>query len=190
MVTEVKAKLKNLRIAPRKTRLVADLIRGLPVNEAEAQLLMSPKRAAQALLKLLRSAIFNAKNNHKLDEQKLFIKEIRVDEGPRLKRWMPRARGSVSLIQKKSSHVTLVLGLNEKIKEQKFVIKRESKKEKLKKEQKEKEKKTKKDKEELKEKTSEKELKEKMKLEEKETSVVSKKGQGAGLRKIFRRKSI
>ena len=109
------AKLNYLRIAPRKTRSVADLVRGLSVNEAEAQLMFQRRRPAKALLKLLRSGVANAKNN-KLNVDHLFIKEIRVDGGPMLKRYLPRARGSASPIQKKMSHVTLVLGVNAKLK--------------------------------------------------------------------------
>jgi len=114
------AKLNYLRIAPRKTRSVADLIRGLSVNEAEAQLMVQRRRPAKALLKLLRSAVSNAKNN-KLNESHLFIKEIRVDGGPMLKRYLPRARGSASPIQRKMSHITLTLGVNPKL-EPKFKI--------------------------------------------------------------------
>lgn len=109
------AKLNYLRIAPRKTRSVADLIRGLSVNDAEAQLLVQRRRPSKALLKLLRSAVANAKNN-KMNADHLFIKEIRVDGGPMLKRYLPRARGSASPLQKKMSHVTLVLGVNDKLK--------------------------------------------------------------------------
>lgn len=108
------AKLNYLRIAPRKTRSVADLIRGLSVNDAEAQLLVQRRRPAKALLKLLRSAVANAKNN-KLNSDHLFVAEIRVDGGPMLKRYLPRARGSASPIQKKMSHVTLTLGVNTKL---------------------------------------------------------------------------
>ncbi len=170
MKQEVTAKLRYLRIAPRKTRAVAQLIKGLPVNEAEAQLIASPKRASLPLLKLLRSAMANAQNNHKLDLEKLFVKEIRVDQGPRLKRWMPRARGAVSLIEKKMSHVTLVLGINENLKPPRFKI-IEEKKEKPKKEKI-------KPKAEKKETPKPQEEKEKLKEEKK------------GLFKIFRRKSI
>ena len=115
MKTQI-AKLNYLRIAPRKTRLVASMIKGLSVNEAEAQLLVNPKRPSDAILKLLRSAVANAKNNQKLDVEKLFVKEVRVDNGPMLKRFMPRAMGRASGIQKKSSHIILVLGEAENVK--------------------------------------------------------------------------
>ncbi len=109
------AKLRYLRIAPRKTRSVADLIRGLRVDEAEAQLMVQRRRPAKALLKLLRSAVANAKNN-KLNPDHLFVSEIRVDGGPMLKRYLPRARGSASPIQKKMSHISITLGVNENLK--------------------------------------------------------------------------
>lgn len=103
------AKLNFLRIAPRKVRSVAGLLRGLSVNEAEAQLLVQPRRAAQPLLKLLRSAVAGAKNNKHLNPDKLFVKILKVDQGPMMKRSLPRARGMATMIQKKMSHVTLVL---------------------------------------------------------------------------------
>lgn len=110
------AKLNYLRIAPRKVRSVGDLIKGLSVNEAEAQLLIQRRRPAKSLLKLLRSAVHNAKNNKHLNADYLFVASVRVDQGPMLKRSLPRARGSASPIQKKMSHVTLVLGVNESLK--------------------------------------------------------------------------
>lgn len=106
---EVKAHLRYLRIAPRKVRLVADLIRGKSVEEAENILNFTTKRAALPLLKLLKSAIANAKNNFNLNEKNLFVSEILVNEGPRLKRIFPRARGRADIKQKKMSHITIVL---------------------------------------------------------------------------------
>lgn len=116
MEKQYTAKLSFLRQAPRKVRSVGDLIKGLPVNEAEAQLLAQTRRPSKALLKLLRSAVANAKNNKVHDVQHLFVESVRVDNGPMLKRMLPRARGSASPIQKKMSHVTLVLGINESLK--------------------------------------------------------------------------
>lgn len=116
------AKLNHLRIAPRKARLVANTIKRLSVNEAESLLLMSPQRAAEPLLKVLRSAIANAKNNQQIDPNRLFVKEIRVDQGPMLKRQMPRARGQANMLQKKSSHITLVLAESDKLKPLRFKI--------------------------------------------------------------------
>ena len=103
-------------MAPRKVRSVGDLIKGLPVNEAEAQLLVQTRRPSKPLLKLLRSAVANAKNNKVGNVEHLFVSSVRVDGGPMLKRMLPRARGSASPIQKKMSHVTLVLGVNENLK--------------------------------------------------------------------------
>ena len=104
----VTAKLHYLRIAPRKVRQVADLVRGKSVEEAQSILSFTVKKGTQPLLKLLRSAVANAKNN-KLAEANLFISKIEVNEGPKYKRWRPRARGQAYEIQKKSSHINLVL---------------------------------------------------------------------------------
>lgn len=114
-MTEVKAHLRYLRIAPRKVRLIADMMRGKNVVDVERQLHFSSKRSARPLAKLVASARANARNNFKLDDSKLFIKEIRVDEGPTLKRWMPRARGVANIIRKRTSHITLVLGEREPV---------------------------------------------------------------------------
>ena len=112
---EVKAYLRHLRMAPRKVRLVADLIRGKSVEEAQNILNFTTKRVALPLLKLLKQAIFNAKNNFQLDEKNLYISKIIVDEGPKLKRVFPRARGHADEIQKKTSHITLILDEIQKI---------------------------------------------------------------------------
>ncbi|MEK7543182.1 MAG: 50S ribosomal protein L22 [Patescibacteria group bacterium] len=120
--TQVKAQLKHLRVAPRKTRLVVDIIRNMRVNEAEANLLSMPNRAAPQILKLLRSAMANAKNNAKLDPTTMYIKEIRVDQGPKLRRWTPRARGGGSRIEKKTSHISITLGVLDGKIEQRFII--------------------------------------------------------------------
>lgn len=106
---EVKAKLRYLRQSPRKVRLAADLIKGESVKSAEVQLRFLPKKSAGFLRKLLQSAVANAKNNFRLDKENLFIKEIRVDQGPTLKRHMPRARGRATAIKKRTSHISLVL---------------------------------------------------------------------------------
>ncbi len=122
------AKLHYLRIAPRKVRSVGDLIKGLSANEAEAQLLLQRRRPAKALLKLLRSAVANAAANKRWDTGHLYVASVRVDQGPMLKRHLPRARGSASPIQKKMSHVTLVLGLNETLMPKyKIVVKKKAK---------------------------------------------------------------
>jgi len=105
----ITAKLNNLRISARKVRLVADLIRRKSVEEAQSILNFTVKRGSPVLFKLLEQAIANAKNNFKLDEAGLYISKITVDDGVKLRRWRPRARGSANLIQKKTCHVTLIL---------------------------------------------------------------------------------
>lgn len=115
------AKLNYLRIAPRKARLVANLIKGRSANEAEAQLALNPKKAAEAVLKLLRSAIANSKQKE-MKAENLFVKEIRVDQGPSLKRFMPRAQGRATTILKRSSHISLILGEAENPKTSRFKI--------------------------------------------------------------------
>ena len=104
-----KVVLRYLRMPPRKVRLVADSLRGMHVNEAEGALLYERRRAAKPLLKLLRSAVANA-NVKQLNPDQLFVESIQVDQGPMLKRFLPRARGMATPIQKKMSHITMVLG--------------------------------------------------------------------------------
>lgn len=111
---QAKAKLRYLRTSPRKVRLVADVIRGLSVKSAQNQLQFMNKRAAGPMLKLLNSVIANAENNFKLKKDNLYIKELCVDEGPTLKRWMPRAMGRAAPINKRTSHISIVLGEREK----------------------------------------------------------------------------
>ncbi len=115
-------KLNYLRMAPRKVRLVASLVNGMGVNEAEAQLLFISKRAAKPILKLLRSAVAAAKAKGKLNMEILKIESIRVDGGPMLKRFMARAQGSMAEIQKKMSHITLILAEDKKIKNSRYKI--------------------------------------------------------------------
>ena len=105
----VTAHLRYLRIAPRKIRLVADLIRGKSVEEAQRILSFLIKKGAQPILKLLKSAEDSAKKNFRLNESNLYISKIFIDEGPKYKRWRARARGMAAEIQKKTSHITLVL---------------------------------------------------------------------------------
>jgi large subunit ribosomal protein L22 len=106
---EIKAKVKFIRISPRKIRIVADIVRGLPTTQALDQLKFVNKKAALPLAKLINSAVANATNNFELDKNNLYIKEIRVDEGPTLDRWMPRARGRATPIRKRTSHINLIL---------------------------------------------------------------------------------
>ena len=108
-MTKVTAKLNNLRIAPRKVRLVADRVRGQRVIDAVGMLEYDLRGAAQPVQKLLKSAVANAQNNFKLKGEKLYIADITVGEGPTLKRWMPRAYGRATKILKRTSHVSVVL---------------------------------------------------------------------------------
>lgn len=110
MAKEVRAKLSNLRIAPRKVRLVGDLIRGKSVVMAKAQLAFVNKKAAPILLKLLNSAVANAKNNFNLNEENLYLKKVLIDGGASLKRWRPVWKGMAHPIMKRTSHITLILG--------------------------------------------------------------------------------
>ncbi len=109
MAKEIRAKLSNLRIAPRKVRLVGDLIRGQSVIMAKAQLSFVNKKAAPILLKLLNSAVANAKNNFNLSEENLYLKKVLIDGGSSLKRWRPVWKGMAHPIMKRTSHITLVL---------------------------------------------------------------------------------
>ena len=106
---EVKAVAKTIRIAPRKVRLVLDLVRGKDAQEALAILKFTPNHASAEVSKVVKSAIANAKNNHQLDENKLYIKACYADEGITMKRWMPRAKGNASQILKRTSHITVVV---------------------------------------------------------------------------------
>lgn len=106
---QTKATLRKLRVAPRKVRLLIDLIRGMQVDEAVAQLEISKKDASRSVLKLLKSAIANAKHNHQLKEETLVIKIAYVDGGETLHRWTPRAMGRATPIRKRTSHITLIL---------------------------------------------------------------------------------
>jgi large subunit ribosomal protein L22 len=105
----VRATARYLRLAPRKARLVADQVRGLPVPEAQTLLQFSSRGAATDLAKLIDSAAANAENNHDLIAEDMRITEIRVDEGPTLKRWRARARGRAARVEKKTCHVSVVL---------------------------------------------------------------------------------
>jgi large subunit ribosomal protein L22 len=125
---KVSAKLKYLRIAPRKVRLVIEQIRGKKVTEAEGILNFMTKKGSLPVLKLLKQAVANAKNNFQLDPLNLFISKITADEGPKIKRWRARARGSAAGIQKKVSHITIWLDeLEKKTKKAKRAKKAEEK---------------------------------------------------------------
>lgn len=106
---QVMAKLRYLRMSPRKTRLVVDVIRGAKVADALSQLKVMSKAAATPVMKLLNSAIANAEHNFKLDKKDLIVKQIYVDGGPVLKRSTPRAFGRATPIHRRTSHITIVL---------------------------------------------------------------------------------
>ena len=106
---EVVARAKNVRISPLKARDLARELQGLPVSAALRVVEFSERKAAFYLGKTLKSAISNAEHNNELDAETLIVKEAVVEEGPRLKRFWPRARGSVSPIRKRMSHIKIVL---------------------------------------------------------------------------------
>ena len=103
------AKANYVRIAPRKVQIVLDLIRNQPADKALAILKHTPKAACEPVAKLLKSAVANAENNNNMDVSRLFIAECSVCPGPTLKRIRPRAQGRAFRINKRSSHITLVL---------------------------------------------------------------------------------
>ena len=112
MAQEVKPTAKYIRIAPRKVRIVMNLVRGKSVADALAILKFTPKVGADAVEKVLRSAVANAENNFDMDVDRLFISSAFVDQGPTLKRIHPRSRGQAFKILKHTSHITV--GVNEK----------------------------------------------------------------------------
>ena len=109
MNKEAKSVLKTVRIAPRKTRLVIDLIRGKSVSEARAILANQPQRAARVIEKVLNSCVANAINNHEMNEENLFVKTCYVDEGVVLKRAKMDSRGHVGRNDHKTSHITVIV---------------------------------------------------------------------------------
>ncbi len=110
---EAKAHLNYVRISPRKVKIVCDLIRGKSVPQATAILLTTPKAASEPLMKLLKSAAANAENNHSMDPERLYVSEIFANPGPIIKRIQPRAQGRAFRINKRTSHVTLVVAEKE-----------------------------------------------------------------------------
>ncbi len=104
------AHARFIRQSPFKVRRVLDLVRGLPVNEARNVLQFTSRRATEPIRKVLDSAVANAEHNHALDAEELFIVEAFADEGPTLKRFRPRARGRATRIDKRTSHITIVVG--------------------------------------------------------------------------------
>ena len=109
---QVAAKLRFARLSAQKGRLIADQIRGLPVEEALNTLSFSKKKGAAMMKKVLDSAIANAENNEGADIDELFVKTIMVDDGPTMKRIKPRAKGRADRILKRTSHITVVVADN------------------------------------------------------------------------------
>lgn len=114
MILDTKAVAKYIRMSPTKINVVLKLIRGKSVNDAYAMLLCTDRRAAKVIEKVLKSAIANAENNSGLDKDTLFVKEAYVNNGPILKRFRPRAQGRAFRINKRTSHITVVVGENTK----------------------------------------------------------------------------
>lgn len=106
---EAKAVARYVRISPYKARQVVDLIRGKSVNEALAILQLTPKRASRVVAKVVRSAAANAEHNYEMNPDELVVARAYVDEGPMLKRVIPRARGMADRIRRRTSHITVVL---------------------------------------------------------------------------------
>jgi large subunit ribosomal protein L22 len=106
---EVRAQARYIRVTPRKARRVVDLIRGLPAADAQAVLRFAPQAASEPVGKVLASAIANAEHNNQLDRTTLVVSRAYVDEGPTLKRFRPRAQGRAYRVNKRTSHITVVV---------------------------------------------------------------------------------
>jgi large subunit ribosomal protein L22 len=115
---KVRAQAKYVRQSPYKVRLVLDLVRGMPVDDARTTLDFTNRRAAPTIRKVLESAVANAEHNFALDADELFISEAFADEGPTLKRWRPRARGRATRINKRTSHITIVVADDDVVEEE------------------------------------------------------------------------
>src|SRR3989338_8894019 len=181
---KVKAELNNLRISPRKIRLVARLIKDMDVDDAIIQLDNTIKKSSPKMLKLLKSAVANGENNFGLDRNNLYVYDVIVGEGIKLKRWLPRAYGRATLILKRASNIALVL-------EERVEGKNRKSKEQIEKEKKEREEEKKKiEKAALKEKEREAETKEQALPKKKTIGREDQKGSKKGwMKTIFRRKS-
>ncbi len=179
---KVNAKLNNLRIAPRKSKLVADLIKGLDVLEALDQLDVHVKRTSPHMKKLLLSAIANSENNFGLDKNNLYVYDARVGAGPTMKRWMPKAFGRAGEILKRTSKIEIIL-------EERVEGKNRKTKEEMEAEMKKREKERKKEQKEAEEKQSDPEKKTEgnNKIEERAKKETPNKGWA---KKIFQRKSM
>ena len=110
---EAKAYLRHARIAPRKVKIVCDLIRGKDAGEAAGILMNTPKAASELMIKLLKSAMANAENNHNMNVDNLYVSQAFVTPGPVMKRVRPRAQGRAFRVLKRTSHITLVLSEKE-----------------------------------------------------------------------------
>ncbi|CCY08428.1 50S ribosomal protein L22 [Coprobacillus sp. CAG:698] len=108
-IKTAKCTAKTVRVTPRKARLVIDLVRGKSASEASAILRLTPNAASVAIGKVLTSAAANAVNNLHMVKENLYIKEAYVNEGPTMKRFLPRAKGSADRLLKRTSHITIVL---------------------------------------------------------------------------------
>lgn len=109
MKTQTQAQLRYFRMSPRKARLLLGLISGMPADKALAELTVSEKHAARPILKLLKSAMANARHNANMDDKTLVVARATADGGPILYRWMPKAHGRATPIRKRTSHLTIVL---------------------------------------------------------------------------------
>jgi len=112
---QAKAIAKYIRMSPYKVRRVIDVVRGKPVGEALAILKYMPQRAATEVARTIKSAAANAENNFDMDPQDLVVKTIFADQGPTLKRYMPRARGRVDMIRKRTTHITVIVDDGEEV---------------------------------------------------------------------------
>lgn len=129
MTQAVTAQLRYYRMGPKKLRLIVDLIRGKRVTRAQSVLSLLNKKGAKPMLKLLNSAVANAKHNYNIGLENLIVKSVMVDGGPMLKRFMPKAHGRATPVRERTSHVSLVLEeIETKQKEKKEKAKSESKK--------------------------------------------------------------
>src|SRR5512137_1968940 len=106
---EISAKMRMIRISPRKVRLIGDLIKKKNINDASGMLTYMPQKASVILKKLLDSAIANAKQKKYVDIDNLYVKNVMVDGGPTMKRFLPRAMGRATRVRKRISHITLIL---------------------------------------------------------------------------------
>lgn len=120
---DIKVELNNLRIAPRKVRQVVDMVRGKKVTQAQSILSFTTNKPARHVLKLLNSALASARHDFSLDGSSLYISKILTDEGPKLKRWHPMSRGRAYPIEKRTSHITLVLSEINQLKKKERKIK-------------------------------------------------------------------